>query len=684
MAQDSIAYGESLLADIRDRNAKEQKRAESRAKKDFWKGAAVKIGLDVANDIMGQRQTAFLNNEENMANKMRITNATNFVTANQAENTKAKNYAGGYENYWVMQAAPQVKSELDAQYAAGQYNQADYDLYSAQLSKKWGKKLQTKHEKEYALGNDYLATGATPEAYVDAIKKQKPGTLSGGLSQILGKSTGLLKADLNNQILQDMLSAADKVTGYTKDANPKDEVGAYQAAYAQSEDSALSLWMAKNEAPDLGVPASVLGDWQEIQRTSITGTETIKFRMLTPFGRGKDGKVVQLPSTAVMINPENGQYAAMSQSKQREEGNASTVAALLTPEEVKAANLSFIAFETTPAYAAILKNIQNSLRISSGLEEGDQGYDDALQTRLGAAAKMRYAAGKIAQAEGWGTTATGTAVFDKVINNRNKEGADPEAYGQANVFEKVIAVQDLVGILPSGDKNIQRLLTDTMELYNTLDGMSPTSRTKVFRTFGPKSDSNPNGRGYLKNTDGSDGPVNAEKFQEVMESLEYIFKNKRAFDEANPDTTKHFGMAKKALADSREDAAEAATKKSEEDQALLLAQQDGTAVLTGEYFTGESDVTNLIMANREKSSSIAAASKLRYTAPTSITAKEKEAAVKELSKNKFKEWKVEVEKQVKEKYPERALRGTAQFGERQQYKRKLIAAFKFKVLKDAK
>ena len=83
---------------------------------------------------------------------------------------------------------------------------------------------------------------------------------------------------------------------------------------------------------------------------------------------------------------------------------------------------------------------------------------------------------------------------------------------------------------------------------------------------------------------------------------------------------------------------------------------------------------------------MAAAAKLRYTAPTSITAKEKEAAVKELSKNKFKEWKVEVEKQVKEKYPEReaAMSGTRQYIERQQYKRKLIAAFKFKVLKDAK
>ena len=90
------------------------------------------------------------------------------------------------------------------------------------------------------------------------------------------------------------------------------------------------------------------------------------------------------------------------------------------------------------------------------------------------------------------------------------------------------------------------------------------------------------------------------------------------------------------------------------------------------------------MANREKSARAAAAVKLRYTAPTSITAKEKEAAVKELSKNKFKEWKVEVEKQTKEKYPDEALRGTEQYIERQQYKRKLIAAFKFKVLEDAK
>ena len=60
MAQDSIAYGESLLADIRDRNDKLAKQARKQAKKDAWKSAAVSIGLDVAQNIFTQRENNFL------------------------------------------------------------------------------------------------------------------------------------------------------------------------------------------------------------------------------------------------------------------------------------------------------------------------------------------------------------------------------------------------------------------------------------------------------------------------------------------------------------------------------------------------------------------------------------------------------------------------------------------------
>lgn len=129
MAQDSIAYGESLLADVRERNAKEQRKAESRAKKDFWKGAAVKIGLDVAKDIMGQRQTAFLNNEENMANKLRTTKAYDQSTAITAREKEAQAFEGGYDAYWAGKADTEVDAYLQTKFASGTYNPSAYALH---------------------------------------------------------------------------------------------------------------------------------------------------------------------------------------------------------------------------------------------------------------------------------------------------------------------------------------------------------------------------------------------------------------------------------------------------------------------------------------------------------------------------------------------------------------------------
>ena len=72
MAQDSIAYGESLLADIRERNSKLERQARKRAKRDEWKTTAVGIAGNLVKDIFQQRQENFANNEQLMANKLAI------------------------------------------------------------------------------------------------------------------------------------------------------------------------------------------------------------------------------------------------------------------------------------------------------------------------------------------------------------------------------------------------------------------------------------------------------------------------------------------------------------------------------------------------------------------------------------------------------------------------------------
>ena len=255
MAQDSIAYGESLLADVRERNAKEQKRAESRAKKDFWKGAAVKIGLDVAKDIMGQRQTAFLNNEENMANKLRTTKAYDQSTTITAREKEAQGFDGGYDAYWAGQADTQVDAYLQTKFAPGTYNPSAYALHKKQLSSRYGQELAKQHKEELQYTNDFLSVGGSKDAYNDLIKKSKAGTLTGALSNWIGKSTGVLDADLHNDTIANLLESSDKLTGYNVDKKT------YENAYEQTGDSALSVFIAEQNLgrSDLGTKPPTIG-----------------------------------------------------------------------------------------------------------------------------------------------------------------------------------------------------------------------------------------------------------------------------------------------------------------------------------------------------------------------------------------------------------------------------------------
>tara|TARA_R110001606_G_scaffold214985_1_gene362873 strand:- start:6192 stop:8096 length:1905 start_codon:yes stop_codon:yes gene_type:complete len=255
MAQDSIAYGESLLADVRSRNAKEQKRVDSRAKKDFWKGAAVKIGLKVAEDIMGQRQTAFLNNEENMANKLRTTKAYDQSTTITAREKEAQGFDGGYDAYWVGQANTEVDAYLQTKFAPGTYNPSAYALHKKQLSSRYGQELAKQHKEELQYTNDFLSAGGSKDAYNDLIKKSKAGTLTGALSNWIGKSTGVLDADLHNDTIANLLESSDKLTGYNVDKK------SYENAYAQTGDSALSVFIAEQNLgrSDLGTKPPTLG-----------------------------------------------------------------------------------------------------------------------------------------------------------------------------------------------------------------------------------------------------------------------------------------------------------------------------------------------------------------------------------------------------------------------------------------
>jgi hypothetical protein len=249
MAQDSIAYGESLLADIRDRNDKLAKQARKQAKKDAWKSAAVSIGLDVAQNIFTQRENNFLNNEENLANKLRTTSALNESTRYTTADKTAKSFAGGETAYWETQAVPQVESYLKATYADGTYNQNEYNLFKNQLSKQWGQELYKEHQEGLKLTQDFLsAGGGEKDAYINAIKRAKGTGIIGGIANWVGKGTGILNADVHNSTSR-LLETSDKLTQY-------------KSAYEGTGDSALSVFIAEQDllkGVDLGTKAPTFG-----------------------------------------------------------------------------------------------------------------------------------------------------------------------------------------------------------------------------------------------------------------------------------------------------------------------------------------------------------------------------------------------------------------------------------------
>ncbi len=135
MAQDSIAYGESLLSGIRKRNdsiARDQKRE---AKRDKWKALGMQAAIGVAESALKSKHEKFLNSEAALARQTGMNKAiTNGqTTLNDLETIKS--YAGGQDQY-VMDTytAPLIKQYMQKQYADGTYSTAHFNAVSKKLA----------------------------------------------------------------------------------------------------------------------------------------------------------------------------------------------------------------------------------------------------------------------------------------------------------------------------------------------------------------------------------------------------------------------------------------------------------------------------------------------------------------------------------------------------------------------
>ena len=280
----SSELGASLLADTRERNDKLSREAESRAKKQAWKNLGAQVLIGAIDSAFDQRQQEFLDNEENMANKLKIKTANN--RAAQVTETQAAQdaYAGGVEAFWSAKALPMVEDHIKSNYEAGTYNEATKNVYAKNLADKYGRHLKEAHDKEYATTLTFLqTTGGDTEAYNRLLARQKGKGIKGFVAEMIGKGTGFVNKDAAN-LSSNMLESAEQVIQFKK-------------AHAQTNDVGLSQFLAKNnllEKADLGTPTPTIQDFRPI-KNHVTGEETLVAPVVR---RKKDGSIEVTTVTA--------------------------------------------------------------------------------------------------------------------------------------------------------------------------------------------------------------------------------------------------------------------------------------------------------------------------------------------------------------------------------------------------
>ena len=231
----STEFGESLLASLQQRQDKIARDARKRAKKDAWKRLGVEVLIGAGKSLIENRQQEFLNNETNLANKMKIKTANDIATQVSQTEAAANGYEGGRDLFFQQKAKKSVNDYLQSQYPSGSYNQTDYDVLSNTLSNTWGKELEKQHNQKYETTQKFLqATGGEGvERYNELMKSQRGGDISGFVAEMIGRGTGILGTDSAN-VAANMLDSSQKVINFKK-------------TYAKTGNVALSKFIADNK-----------------------------------------------------------------------------------------------------------------------------------------------------------------------------------------------------------------------------------------------------------------------------------------------------------------------------------------------------------------------------------------------------------------------------------------------------
>tara|TARA_R110000782_G_scaffold251310_4_gene338854 strand:+ start:634 stop:2313 length:1680 start_codon:yes stop_codon:yes gene_type:complete len=508
MAQDSIAYGESLLADIRQRNDKLASRARKQAKKDEWKQFAVDIGADVVNDIFQTKRNALLLNEDTVKQKMAITTANDAAQSVFTEMNNANSSELGKSGYYETAYKKSVDAEMSKKYIKGQRNELQYQ----QLVNGFVKDNFTAHYAEVLdreqNTTDYISTGSVKNYNANMNKITGDGTAKNALTRVISGLTGNLDVDAYNN----------------KNTTLEKESKAYQSTYIttwnETQNSLLSEAVAELAPDAAGLPAPKLGTGYDVETTDILGTTT-KTRVFPAVisQRNLKGEIVQ--RTVGLTLGTNG-YEPLTTPKQNKSYDLAQIGGGLKPQEIARGK---IVYQNMPSAQVTSLNAvwQQQIKDERSMIPKDIGYSDFLQAKEESFIRTLVASGKQAVAQGWGTQLTGQKVYIQTVKNRLAEAGGVTTLGQSNIFDTMFAMQELTATnqLINGKSGMRELANRPTDMYGDLEGMSKGQRATLFKRL---KDTVDGGVNYFE------GNINSQDFQADMLSFENIFNNQTKYN----------------------------------------------------------------------------------------------------------------------------------------------------------
>lgn len=466
---DSIAYGESLLSDIRARNDKLRKQAEKDARKKEWTNMAVNIGKSVFTDIYAEKQNRLMQNEDVVANKLLMQNVNDKHKAFAAEIREADKV--GRDTYYYDQVDKLMDAQLRNMYGAqGTYNESNYQTLKAKMVKGYLPEYKKAFEDREAAHKSYNSTGNMDNynKYIDQRVK-KEASFIGDIRRIIGVD------NLGEAGLGQMDKAIGEVTLYVDDAKT---IKGYQDAYAITRNASLSTYLAEQnkERVDLGKPQTkIVGEGYTVTETNMFG-DKIETQML----KAQTGNTIHYISHDAL----NG-----TQSKTETDVNLSQKHKILSARILNEDKAEFGAtqYNQSPYYSNIresIKEITNNRHADDVVAAADSlKFEKEIAASVTAAARILYDNGIVPDYES-GAKIQLKLIDDYLEKNRERKNVTlPSVAG--NIIETMFIADEMQaqGVIRERQNVIGYLLDDKEELYHSLALMDVSEREGFMDRF---------------------------------------------------------------------------------------------------------------------------------------------------------------------------------------------------------